>query len=478
MPRKSLALKPITNSESADLHRRLMRALPVASFELETFTRLTVIVATRNIPTAAVECTNTPRLLINPDFVAKYCKRDEHLFLLVMHELWHIVLAHTNLYPRITKAHNIAFDAIINAGLSRQFPEPIYQGFFDAVNPHDTFPHLLLRPPINWQTNPEYPTDIGPKGTERILRQLYPPPDEKSDKLPLYQEILDLIKKNMEERGELVQGTPQLLGDHDNTRSMKTKKNKFLKDTLKRTVHKWPRQPMELGPPGRGGVITDFQVDREEASRPARVMFSRILKKTLVQSQSNNSRKQKQNIATLGINGVLPNARDRLMPAKKAIGAPTTLWTQSNEQRVRLPRNNQRSHVYIDVSGSISRVLPHLLNILVPFVSDGYASAFQFSTHTLPLSARQLRALQVTSSGGTDIRCVMAHLLEQPRPVQKVIILTDGYVGLPTEEQHHEIQKKNIKITVILPNSSPYQDDLQGIASNIYVLPPLHGNDT
>ena len=37
--------------------------------------------------------------------------RDEHLFLLVMHELHHVLLGHTRLFPRASRAHNIAFDA-------------------------------------------------------------------------------------------------------------------------------------------------------------------------------------------------------------------------------------------------------------------------------------------------------------------------------------------------------------------------------
>ena len=106
--------------------------------------------------------------------VRKRCRADEHLFLLVMHELYHIILAHTTLYPRLGVAQNIAFDAVINAGLSRQFQGPEYRGFFEEINPADTFPSLLLRPPVGWPKKPRYP-DTGPSGTREILGQLYPP---------------------------------------------------------------------------------------------------------------------------------------------------------------------------------------------------------------------------------------------------------------------------------------------------------------
>ena len=106
------------------LEERLVSCLPAASFEMETLCRLAGIVESRAIETAAVECRRHPRLLVNPDFVAEHCARDEHLFLLVMHELWHVILAHTRLYPRLTVAHNIAFDAVINAGPRTPVPRP------------------------------------------------------------------------------------------------------------------------------------------------------------------------------------------------------------------------------------------------------------------------------------------------------------------------------------------------------------------
>src|SRR6266550_375739 len=128
-----------------DLAERLARALPAASYELETLCRVAGIEWSRTIPTAAVTCDDRTRLLVNPDFVAQHCPLDEHLFLLVMHELWHVLLAHTRLYARPTPAHNIAFDAIINAGLARQHPTPEYLVFFEQFNSADEFPALLLR---------------------------------------------------------------------------------------------------------------------------------------------------------------------------------------------------------------------------------------------------------------------------------------------------------------------------------------------
>ena len=44
-------------------------------------------------------------------FIDKYCKTDEHLFMLVMHELYHKILGHTTLFGKTTIIENIVFDA-------------------------------------------------------------------------------------------------------------------------------------------------------------------------------------------------------------------------------------------------------------------------------------------------------------------------------------------------------------------------------
>ena len=85
---------------------------------------------TDSVATASVSCERRPVLRINPEFVRRHCRTDEHLFLLVMHELHHVLLGHTRLFPRATPAHNIAFDAVINAMLVRRFPAEAYRSFF------------------------------------------------------------------------------------------------------------------------------------------------------------------------------------------------------------------------------------------------------------------------------------------------------------------------------------------------------------
>ncbi|MFT7464729.1 MAG: putative metal-dependent peptidase, partial [Pseudohongiellaceae bacterium] len=136
------------NSDNEALSRRLFNVVPAASYQMEKLLSLVDIVFSDAVPTAAVECTRAPRMLLNPTFVREFCQRDGHLLMLVMHELHHVILGHTSLFPRHSLTHNIAFDAVINAMLCRQFPSEA--DFFRSTNGWDSFPGRLLRPSPGW----------------------------------------------------------------------------------------------------------------------------------------------------------------------------------------------------------------------------------------------------------------------------------------------------------------------------------------
>ena len=111
--------------------------------------------------------------------------------MLVLHELYHIILGHTRLFPRVTQLHNIAFDAIINSMLCHQFKDPVYLEFFQKINSWKRFPARLLRPPEGW---PEKAESL-PKGASEeealILNRLY----GKKTETVTYHEVLELSEE-------------------------------------------------------------------------------------------------------------------------------------------------------------------------------------------------------------------------------------------------------------------------------------------
>jgi hypothetical protein len=453
------------DAETSRIIRRLLASLPAASFEMEAFSRLAGIVASRRIPTAAVECTSRPRLLINPDFVAKYCARDEHLFLLVMHELWHILLAHTSLYSRVTKAHNIAFDAIINSTLSRLFSTAPYQGFFDVLNPADQFPHMLLRPPEGWPDKPLYRDDVGPVGTARVMRQLYPPGGNNLVH-PHYSEILALIRQDMKDRG--IPENVILLGDHDGKPDYDAP---FLGDMMNEMLERWPSHVLDYLPNQTG---SPWRINRQPTVQLVRQTFASILRRVCDAANQQQYLRQRTPLPTPGGRGVLPNAADRLRPARRQLGIESLLWEQATPRNTRTMMPHAASFIYLDVSGSMGSMLPYLVDLLLPFMARGQAQVYQFSTCVAPLSLHDLKQNQLHTSGGTAIRCVTEHLMEHLRRVRRVLILTDGFTGHPAPDHLQRLQEAQTRVHVVLPAESHNQRDLSALAASMTILPPLH----
>ena len=77
----------MTSHAPLSLTERILDTFPSGSYALSALLRLMDIVESASVPTAAVECRIQPRLLINPEFVAKHAPSSEKLMMLVMHEL-------------------------------------------------------------------------------------------------------------------------------------------------------------------------------------------------------------------------------------------------------------------------------------------------------------------------------------------------------------------------------------------------------
>jgi hypothetical protein len=72
---------------------------------------------------------------------------------------------------------------------------------------------------------------------------------------------------------------------------------------------------------------------------------------------------------------------------------------------------------------------------------------------------------------GTDINCVLKHMLETKPFARKALIVTDGYTGRPNPEYVRELKKRGVRIYVVLPEESAYREDLLDVARSFTVLP-------
>ena len=137
-------------TQLASLTDRLLQAFPSGSFCLPAMLELAAIVETDAVPTAAVECSARPRLLLNPTWIAEHADTPEKLVMLTLHELHHVVLGHTRLYPRAEPLDNLVFDAVINSMLCHMLPDRACTSLMTDFYHEDRFPECFPRPPTGW----------------------------------------------------------------------------------------------------------------------------------------------------------------------------------------------------------------------------------------------------------------------------------------------------------------------------------------
>ena len=140
-------MSTVLETRGNTLAERIHACVPVTGQAYAKLLGLFSVEVSDSVPTACVTTGARSRLLVNPDFVARHCRTDEHLAMLVLHELYHVLLGHTRLYPRVSMAQNWAFDCLINAQLCRLFPSARYTTFFTQFTQQASGPVVLLAPP-------------------------------------------------------------------------------------------------------------------------------------------------------------------------------------------------------------------------------------------------------------------------------------------------------------------------------------------
>ncbi len=468
-----------TVPSTEELRERVLAALPVTHEIYSRVLGLLDVEATREIPTAAVTLGTRSVLRINPDFVRRHCRTDAALAMLVLHELMHVLLGHTRLYPLVGPARNVAFDAVINADLCRLFPSPEYTALFrELYDPH-RLPEALLRPPRGWSSGkPEW---VLPGRAGEVHRALYEGEGVTTG------ELLHLVE-------ELVAGRPapgapgeeapdrepgpgqgegvepasldpgRLLGNHGDEGEDGTPPPEVLRE-IREIVARWPREKIRSGR-DRGGVLEELRI-RPEPSAPVRAIG--ILRRAILSVARQGEAPRGVRRHGMAVRpALLPwrSSRDRRGLVLEAAGREPVLWTASLAAPA--PTVFARTHVYLDVSGSMRDVLPLLYRALLPLAPLLEPRLFLFSTrvHEAPLAA--LRRGDVLTTGGTDIGCVTTHLLAHR--IRRAVIVTDGWVGRVPGEHRVRLRGRRLAAVVTDFGDPSFASELD---ARTYVLPRL-----
>ncbi|MBM4060949.1 MAG: VWA domain-containing protein [Planctomycetes bacterium] len=457
------------------LRRRILDVLPAGGYQLDRLFLLFDIEVTTAVPSAAVTTGGSPRLRINPDFVARFCATDEALFVLVLHELLHVVLGHTRLFPRASWAHNVAFDAVINAMIARTHPHAEFLALLTSVNGWHRFPGRLLRPAPGWPRRPEpLPADASER-ERSIHARLYG--DDSGD--VTYHEIFGLLGALLHDAGPGAgpAQVPVLLGGHagcdgqDGGEELAV--DPTLREVLEGLVATWPA-PFRAAMRDRGTAGHELSLAPDRAADRA---IERALAEVFAQAGCLAQGRQRQRpvrrpVASTSIS-VLPQLGDRRAATRAAVlGRRPIFWEAPHERTVRDREPAPRAFVYLDVSGSMDPFLPALRAAIAAPVRDGAARLFAFSTEVHEVGLRRFARATARTTGGTDVNAVLEHLLGLPpreRP-RAIVLITDGFVGAPRQDLADALRTHRIAVHVALAPSGR-QQDLAAIAARFHALP-------
>ena len=445
-----------------DLSTRILDCFPTGNYALVGLLRLLDIVESDAVPTAAVECSAQPRLLVNPHFLAQYAATPERLLMLVMHELHHVLLGHTRLFPCLTPTDNFIFDAIINAAISRLLPGEEHVGLLTDYYSAERFPECLLRPPPAWDGRfvRAFPIGLGtvPARLRPRVRDLYAA--LYSEAGASYEEVAAVLPKALADEG----GGVPLLGGHEKSdgTSDLSEASAALFDAVCSIVGEWPDPPDPL----RGRSLESLAREERVAIRrtPSRRAVLRGLLRRIA-DRNGHGRIQDRRETSVPVLGAIPG-HDRRTLVQTALGARPLLHPARVPLRA-LVRSGERVHVYLDVSGSMNSVLPVLYGALSDCRELLHPQVHLFSTEVADIGIRDLLSGVRLTTGGTSISCVAAHIAA--KGIRRACIVTDGYVGTPDAAERRILSE--VRLGVALAGSCRTAADLASCADHLVTLP-------
>lgn len=443
---------------------RILDVIPPASFEMTTFLSLFRVRFSDKTETACVTCGESPELLLNKDFIEAHCQTNEHLFMLVMHELYHVILGHTTLFPRATEVRNLVFDAVINAILCSLFPKPEFTSFFTNYYPSDKMPFALLRPK----------GDGTPLEAEVALNLLYGGSDT-GTYYDVYEALVDsgFVKEiKLVVKGDGNDGKPVLLGSHgDEDNEMSAE----MKELIHKIISKWPSpdRPLQGQDLGAEERTHDFDAEADSTTRLRRGI-RRLMRRAAIPGKKEVRRRSVREMVCETAT-FLPDWHDRSHEAREVTFGDALIYSTTTRLQRPSSRDNRQAFVYFDVSGSVAEQVPSVAQTLLPYCRRGLCTVHVFSTVVHPASARDLAARKFSSTGGTDIDCVLKHVLELPprkRP-RAAVVVTDGFTGKPDAALAERFHAAGMRLFVgLVKSDSGYnqESDLSSIADKFIKL--------
>ena len=348
----------------------------------------------------------------------------------------------------------------------------LFTGFYDWGK----FPERLLRPPPGWpQAEPATALAGLPKKEAAMFEALYYSDGSSVTYYDLYQLLL-VECKAIFVAGEVgAFADVPLLGEHGDAGA---DENPVLRDILRDIVAGWPPPTMRINgrDDGAAGQQWLFPNERDPGDVYRRALHALMTRCGIFSRAGRGALKLVREAVVSAGETFIPQVRDRRAPAlRQTLGVNPLLYRSVNTMvRPRL-KPSPVTHVYLDVSGSMTTALPFITHALKRPLREGVVKLFGFSTVVSEITGRQLAGKIIDNTCGTDINAVLRHLAEMPAATcpRRVLLLTDGYVGLPAS--CHLEQLRRVQFDTGLTGDQIFAGDIQKW-TRITHLPSLESN--
>jgi hypothetical protein len=454
---------------------RVLELVGVHSHAINALLTVSTVEWSDATATACVECIDRPRLLLNPAFVAQWCHTPERLATLVLHELLHIALGHTRLFPRPTLVHNIAFDAIINRTLlatiqgtrvrhsSVQFGYDIerYTDLFTDFYSARKAPDFILRPPPGWPLAPDWDASHDmPPALREIHRDLYDltrfadtPRETWEQALPRYTQVTyaDIIAALLD--GDEGQGQDvSLLGAHGDTpadrQAIQGSRDRDAAELLTAAL-----EPLCGQLPGHGEQFGLMRVEDTTRTPALEHALRTLLRKAIKPNGAGGTRSTWRERNVRVVHRMHDRRAECRVRAASLLGAPMPLLFNGHVyEREREP---QQVAIYVDVSGSMGQLLPHLRRALLTLRREIEPTLYWFSTVVVAASGNELETGNMPSTGGTAICAVIKHATQQLPAGSRAIVLTDGYLEAVPKATSAALRRAQLSLHVGVVGGGP-----------------------
>ena len=409
------------DTTDSQIHRELihqvMNSVPAMHFGADALLRLISIEETTSVPTACVSCGEYSTLKINPVFCSEYANTKEKMTMLILHEMHHIVLGHTRLFARATPLDNLVFDAVINAMLCQAYPDPASTALFRDLYDDNHPLYCFLRPASGWS-----PTGFAV--TPPVLRKF---PELAALHRRLYKNgcTYSELREALCNSGLVIEVDMKvLIGGHDDDANERDERNlqsvaPALASVIQKVVGKWPASVMLPK-----SLLDDlFETHKVKVPQTKQDSLRSLIRKVSQNGKKGNLRRR--NLSLMSIQSPIPRC-DRRGMVLRAIGGRQIMHSHQIEHRKITP-SGERVHVYMDVSGSMTKLIPPLYGAIRDCSDCVFPKVHLFSTIVSDVTLKEFAQGKVNSTGGTDISCVVRHM--QQTKVKRAVIVTDGYVG-------------------------------------------------